>query len=195
MVGLHRINFNFQFLDFAPIGCFGTVNEWKMHKGRSEWRKMNFSQKRNICVYEGDKCIGRPDNVWQWNLFLSWEVRHDTICVGYVCPPKIFYRIRRKTKTFSSIRVLAVLCSVLSHFGQSQFKQIFIFFSCSISTKCLFSSDKASLSQTLLLSCTGIITENCTVCSIFANWANAKLCKLFTKKEQNQTSKWACATH
>lgn len=91
--------------------------------------------------------------------------------------------------------MLTELCSILSHFDQSQFKQIFIFFSCSISTKCLFSSDKASLSQTLLLSCTSIITENCTVCSIFANWANAKLCKLFTKKEQNQTSKWVCAAH
>lgn len=114
-------------------------------------------------------------------------------CTSALLPT--FQRRRGKTKMFSAVRMLAELCSILSHVGQSQFKQIFIFFSCSISTKCLFSSDKASLSQTLLLSCTGIITENCTVCSIFANWANAKLCKLFTKKEQNQTSKWVCASH
>lgn len=122
------------------------------------------SKKQYMCLWMRNHIGSRYDGV----CFL-WQGRCNTICMVCICPPDNFQRRRGKTKTFSSVAVLAELSSILSRFGQSQFKQIFIFFSCSISTKCLFSSDKASLSQTLLLSCTGIITENCTVCSIFAN--------------------------
>lgn len=41
MVVLPRINFNFKFPDFAPVGYFGIVDEWKIHK-----RGPEFSQKK-----------------------------------------------------------------------------------------------------------------------------------------------------
>lgn len=131
----------------------------------SKLRTVRFSERSSTWVYECKNHIDHHCN----GIFSLWEGRCNTICVVYICPPDKLQSKRGETKTFHLVRVLAELCSILSRFGQSQFKQIFIFFSCSISTECLFSSDKASLSQTLLLSCTSIITENCTVCSIFAN--------------------------